>query len=157
MRGRSWRSAPSPARPRPAARELPVASVGLFGDRVHVVTEAATKTAVQVEAIWRAAGMPAVEFRPIAPSLEDVFVSVPGGRGRIGKKATASEGEHPISAERKIRQPPPFPDLPVFSAGWRLCPCFKGPGTGPVLSNGPGERSVIVEDLRDLRSFASIH
>jgi ABC-2 type transport system ATP-binding protein len=51
-------------------------SVGLFGDRVHVVTAAPEETAGRAEAALVAAGLPPLEIRSIAPTLEDVFVSV---------------------------------------------------------------------------------
>ena len=55
---------------------LPGATVGLFGDRVHVATAhpaAAGRTARELIA---AAGFELHSIRPIPPSLEDVFVSV---------------------------------------------------------------------------------
>jgi len=51
-------------------------SVGLFGDRVHVVTEAPDRTRSAVEALMAREGLPLRGLRPIEPSLEDVFVSV---------------------------------------------------------------------------------
>ncbi|BBA71245.1 ATP-binding cassette domain-containing protein [Geobacter sulfurreducens] len=51
-------------------------SVGLFGDRVHVVTEAPDRTRSAVEALMAREGLPLRGMRPIEPSLEDVFVSV---------------------------------------------------------------------------------
>lgn len=51
-------------------------SVGLFGDRVHVVTEAPDRTRSAIEALMAREGLPLRGLRPIEPSLEDVFVSV---------------------------------------------------------------------------------
>lgn len=56
-------------------------SVGLFGDRVHVVSTEPEASARRVEAILAAAGLPPAAIRPIEPSLEDVFVSVLGQGG----------------------------------------------------------------------------
>ncbi len=55
---------------------LPGATVGLFGDRLHVVGDDAERTAAAARAALDAAGMPAMNFRRIEPSLEDVFISV---------------------------------------------------------------------------------
>lgn len=53
-------------------------SVGLFGDRVHVVTQEPEKTAREAERILRAAEVQLGGIRPVEPSLEDVFISVLG-------------------------------------------------------------------------------
>jgi len=52
------------------------ASVGLFGDRVHVVTRDPTGTERQTRELVAAAGFALVSIRSVEPSLEDVFVSV---------------------------------------------------------------------------------
>jgi ABC-2 type transport system ATP-binding protein len=59
--------------------QLPGISVGLFGDRVHIVTDDPGTVAKQVEDVLVAAGLKAEEIRPIEPALEDVFISVLGG------------------------------------------------------------------------------
>ncbi len=51
-------------------------SVGLFGDRVHVVTQDPEKTSTEVKTLIAEAGLKLTGIRPIEPSLEDVFVSV---------------------------------------------------------------------------------
>ncbi|MGA2632498.1 MAG: ABC transporter ATP-binding protein [Terriglobia bacterium] len=62
---------------------LPGGSVGLFGDRVHVVAEDLDAARRQAAEILRAAQVEASDFRPVEPTLEDVFVSVLGeGRGQ---------------------------------------------------------------------------
>jgi ABC-2 type transport system ATP-binding protein len=68
------------AEPRRAAallrRELPADSVGLFGDRIHVVTgspEAATQT---ISKTLKQESIRLEDLRAIEPTLEDVFVSV---------------------------------------------------------------------------------
>ena len=70
------------ARPRQAAallrQGLEGRGVGLFGDRVHVVSLHPQETIRQVESILAAAALPIDAIRPIEPSLEDVFVSVLG-------------------------------------------------------------------------------
>ena len=60
--------------------------VGLFGDRVHVVSHQPEASARRVEAILAAAGLPAAGIRPIEPSLEDVFVSVLGQQAGGGEE-----------------------------------------------------------------------
>jgi len=56
--------------------QMEAARVGLFGDRVHVVTDDAERATSQIERILNEAGVPPLGIRPIEPSLEDVFVSV---------------------------------------------------------------------------------
>lgn len=56
-------------------------AVGMFGDRVHVVSRDLERTAQAVEAILAQAGLPPVSLRAVEPSLEDVFVSVLGEEG----------------------------------------------------------------------------
>ncbi|HET7214384.1 MAG TPA: ABC transporter ATP-binding protein [Terriglobia bacterium] len=55
-------------------------SVGLFGDRVHVVTQDPDSARRQVEQVLAAAGLGVEDLRLIEPSLEDVFVSVLAGK-----------------------------------------------------------------------------
>ena len=66
--------------PRQAAavlkQRLAGASVGLFGDRVHVVSLEPDRTAAEAETALAQAGLGMVQIRPIDPSLEDVFISV---------------------------------------------------------------------------------
>lgn len=65
--------------PREALRvlraELPSASVGLFGDRLHVSTQTPPETESRVRSVLAHAGLELVDVRPVQPSLEDVFVS----------------------------------------------------------------------------------
>ncbi len=52
-------------------------SVGLFGDRVHIVShEAEAEIASRANRLLVDAGLPAAGIRQIEPTLEDVFVSV---------------------------------------------------------------------------------
>jgi ABC-2 type transport system ATP-binding protein len=55
---------------------LPEASVGIFGDRVHLVTDAPASAAAEADSLLQAEGIGRVAIRQIEPSLEDVFVSV---------------------------------------------------------------------------------
>lgn len=68
--------------PRQAAAALRermgIGSVGLFGDRVHLVTMDLGHTRAQVEETLMRAGLKMEGIRTIEPSLEDVFVSVLG-------------------------------------------------------------------------------
>lgn len=60
--------------------ELRTASVGLFGDRVHVVTANPQAERPRVEQILARSGLKLEGLRVVQPSLEDVFVSVLGER-----------------------------------------------------------------------------
>ncbi len=68
------------AEPRRAARllreRMPDASVGLFGDRVHVVTGEPYEAGRLIAAACSGEGIPLLGTRTVEPSLEDVFVSV---------------------------------------------------------------------------------
>ena len=55
---------------------LPGATVGLFGDRVHIACDDPGRTEIEVKARLTRAGIGLSGIRPIEPSLEDVFVSV---------------------------------------------------------------------------------
>ncbi len=56
-------------------------SVGLFGDRVHVVTQEPQRAAEQAEKTLREVGLKISGLQIIEPALEDVFVSVLTGEG----------------------------------------------------------------------------
>ncbi len=66
--------------PRKAARLLrecmPETSVGLFGDRVHLVVDDPAKGKARITDVLVKEGIVIVGMREIEPSLEDVFVSV---------------------------------------------------------------------------------
>ena len=71
--------------PRRATRALqrryPAGAVGLFGDRVHVVTADPVATVEVLTAALTPEGIRVDSVRTIEPALEDVFVSVLGARG----------------------------------------------------------------------------
>lgn len=58
-------------------------SIGLFGDRIHVVTMDRAQTAQEVPAVLQTEGFTLQGLRPIEPSLEDVFVSVLTSEGGV--------------------------------------------------------------------------
>lgn len=60
-------------------RELKADSVGLFGDRVHVLTGESLNIAETIRKLLASAGVEVQGIRPIKPSLEDVFVSILAG------------------------------------------------------------------------------
>ncbi len=66
--------------PRQAAtvlrERLSEVSVGLFGDRVHVVSMEYERASAAAQAALAQAGLEVIGVRPIEPSLEDVFISV---------------------------------------------------------------------------------
>ena len=79
------------ANPRRAAgilRRLPGVTVGLFGDRVHVVTTTPGETRVEAQALLAGEGLAATALREVPPTLEDVFISVL----QDGGPAVASHG-----------------------------------------------------------------
>jgi ABC-2 type transport system ATP-binding protein len=55
---------------------MPDASVGLFGDRVHLVTDDPAQGKELTEKILQKEGVGVLGIRQVEPSLEDVFVSV---------------------------------------------------------------------------------
>jgi ABC-2 type transport system ATP-binding protein len=58
---------------------IPGASVGLFGDRVHLVTEEPDKEKEVAEKVLTKEGVEVRGIRQVEPTLEDVFVSVLSG------------------------------------------------------------------------------
>jgi ABC-2 type transport system ATP-binding protein len=56
--------------------KAPCASAILFGDTVHVACEDPVAAAAVIETALNQAGFPALDIREVAPSLEDVFVSM---------------------------------------------------------------------------------
>ena len=68
---------PAPRRTAALLREkLTGASVGLFGDRVHVAARDPAAASAEIRRLVASAGFEPLTIRPIEPSLEDVFVSV---------------------------------------------------------------------------------
>jgi ABC-2 type transport system ATP-binding protein len=61
-------------------------SIGLFGDRIHVVTMDREQTAHEVPAVLHTGGFTLQGLRPIEPSLEDVFVSVLTSEGAVSQQ-----------------------------------------------------------------------
>ncbi|MCS6288985.1 MAG: ABC transporter ATP-binding protein [Nitrospira sp.] len=57
-------------------RRVNAESVGLFGDRIHVVTMDRAQTEQEVPVVLQAEGLTLQGLRRIEPSLEDVFISV---------------------------------------------------------------------------------
>jgi ABC-2 type transport system ATP-binding protein len=51
-------------------------SVGLFGDRIHMLTREPDAVSIEAERVLREAGFAVEEIHPIQPALEDVFISV---------------------------------------------------------------------------------
>jgi ABC-2 type transport system ATP-binding protein len=51
-------------------------AVGLFGDRVHLISLEPQEDTEKAEKILIAAGLSPASIRPVAPSLEDVFISL---------------------------------------------------------------------------------
>jgi ABC-2 type transport system ATP-binding protein len=67
---------------RESAAALPmVRRAVLFGDRLHVTVSSAERDAPRLSASLRDAGFPVLESRPIAPSMEDVFIDLISGEG----------------------------------------------------------------------------
>ncbi|MDD5676804.1 MAG: ABC transporter ATP-binding protein [Kiritimatiellae bacterium] len=55
---------------------LEAESVGLFGNRIHVVTRDPVGTTIRVQALLAQGGLPKADIQSVAPELEDVFVSM---------------------------------------------------------------------------------
>ncbi len=66
-------------------------SIGLFGDRIHVVTVDRAQTAQEVSAVLQAEGFALQGLRSIEPSLEDVFVSVLTSEGAAPQQERIDE------------------------------------------------------------------
>jgi hypothetical protein len=64
-----------------------VTEVQLFGDRLNAVVSDPDREIPLIEAALAAAGIPIVQRRILAPSLENVFISVTG---------SSSEGKSPV-------------------------------------------------------------
>jgi ABC-2 type transport system ATP-binding protein len=136
--------------PRKAAavlrRQFTAGSVGLFGDRVHVVTSAPDETTGQVQAILQAAGLGSAQVRTVPPSLEDVFVSVLGEQEKPadvgnGTSAGVAGAERPSGAPVGSRHPA----LP------------QAPMTG-VACQAPSDNAVTVDRLeRRFGSFVAVN
>ena len=81
------------AGPRPAAallrQSFPRDAVAIFGDRVHIRTDAPGAAIEDIRRILAGAAMEITSIRETQPSLEDVFVSV-----------LAAETPHAVAAER---------------------------------------------------------
>ncbi len=56
--------------------KLPQATVGLFGEHVHVVTMDPQDMKQEISSLLQNAGLSVDEIRTVEPSLEDVFISV---------------------------------------------------------------------------------
>jgi ABC-2 type transport system ATP-binding protein len=55
---------------------LPEASVGLFGDKLHIAVDDGAHAETRIRELVSAGGFDLISLKPIEPSLEDVFVSV---------------------------------------------------------------------------------
>ena len=60
------------------SEQLPDSQVGMFGDRVHLVSTQPVAAETAARAVLLAAGIELLEIRPVEPSLEDVFIAVIG-------------------------------------------------------------------------------
>ena len=71
-------------------------SVDLFGDSVHIVGREPEALMAQTRSVLASAGIPVEDLRPVAPSLEDVFVAMV----KPHEKTRSDEGaESPLSAK----------------------------------------------------------
>jgi ABC-2 type transport system ATP-binding protein len=89
----------------PLRARFPAASVGLFGDRIHLTTGTPQHDAEQAQAALSAAGFSVERIRPIEPSLEDVFVSVLGGRGDQVTSGITLSPCHPVTLSHTFQGP----------------------------------------------------
>jgi ABC-2 type transport system ATP-binding protein len=63
-------------------------SVGLFGDRVHILTQTPDQATAQAQRACAEAGLELLGIQPIEPALEDVFVSVLGEKQKEDLRAS---------------------------------------------------------------------
>ena len=63
-------------------------SVGLFGDRVHILTQTPDQATAQAQWAFAEAGLELLGIQPIEPALEDVFVSVLGEKQKEDLRAS---------------------------------------------------------------------
>jgi ABC-2 type transport system ATP-binding protein len=54
----------------------PAQAVGLFGDRIHLVTRTPEQDYQEIETMMIRSGFSGLSIRPVEPSLEDVFIAV---------------------------------------------------------------------------------
>ena len=111
---------PQPRKATALLREkLEALSVGMFGDRVHVVSSDPEAASVRAEAVLAEASVPLGGIRTIEPSLEDVFVSVlaqEGGR-TDEKRGWGSSVRSRAPTEGWSRTVPEDEPRPLFSSG----------------------------------------
>jgi ABC-2 type transport system ATP-binding protein len=72
--------------------KLADATVGLFGDRVHIATRDTTGAETRARELVATAGFELHSLRPIEPSLEDVFVSVLAAKPSATSEAKSPNG-----------------------------------------------------------------
>jgi ABC-2 type transport system ATP-binding protein len=151
MRGTIWEIRTS--QPRSATtvlREaLPAASVGVFGDRVHLVGIGSEEVGQRAQSILTAAGIPVQAIRRIEPALEDVFVSVVGeGAGGEREKGRRGEGEQRVSDSPLL----PFSSSPPLP----LSPSPRAPS--PASRPPSPDKAVVVRDLvKRFGSFVAVN
>jgi ABC-2 type transport system ATP-binding protein len=133
-------------------RQWPTETVGLFGDRIHVVSRTPDTAAGRVEEVLRAAGVPPESVRVTRPSLEDVFVSALGqereeARSPLPRADAARPGEGQGEGELKSNLPSNAPSPPA--------PLPKGEGRAGTPSD---TKAVVVENLeRRFGSFVAVN
>jgi ABC-2 type transport system ATP-binding protein len=62
-------------------------SVGLFGDRVHILTQTPDQATAQARRAFTEAGLELLDIQTIEPALEDVFISVLGEKQKEDSRA----------------------------------------------------------------------
>ena len=95
-------------------QRLEAESIGLFGDRVHVVSLRPEQAEKETRAILADAGLPVTGVQRVEPTLEDVFVSVLGKRGEEGRPAIAGDAQ-PSPGVPRPSSPAPHPSSPDSS------------------------------------------
>ncbi len=84
--------------PRPAVpvlrQRLADVTVGLFGDRLHLVSLEPDRAAAEAQAALADAGLSVLGIRAIEPSLEDVFISVLAEREDLTQRREDAKEEH---------------------------------------------------------------
>ena len=68
--------------------------MGLFGDRVHVVSMEHERASAEAQAALAEAGLEVIGVRTIEPSLEDVFISV------LAEKKSSTAEDHGLNMSK---------------------------------------------------------
>ncbi|MGQ9574350.1 MAG: ATP-binding cassette domain-containing protein [Thermoguttaceae bacterium] len=140
---------------------LPGASVGLFGDRVHLVAAGLHDAAAEVSRVLAAAGLPVEDIRPIEPSLEDVFVCVAGHEQtgfRVQGSGLSQQGPEPRGGQAGETPPGSGGAGDAHPPERRILTPEPPPPDSKARRTPPAEKAVVVRDLeKRFGSFVAVN